>query len=90
MIDVNIDLKPLSTTKICEIVISSRYLGLDEKLIVRSMQELSRRRMQDGDEFLFENYIEEKLQELPVLDFKVPDLKEIMDTIQSVSKGFKK
>jgi hypothetical protein len=66
---------PAATSeKLCEVVVASRYLGIMHEEAIFAMQELSRRR-DLGDEFNFENKIEEIYTSLP--KFKL-DMKEIM------------
>ena len=75
-----------STNKICEIVVSCRYLSLDKEISIICMKELSRRRIKNIDNSNFEDIIEQKLKEMPALDFKIPDLVEILSTIKNISK----
>lgn len=68
-----------SSTKLADIVLSFRYLGLYKELSVSAMEELAKRRL-DGDSFQYEKYIEDNLNNLPKLDFKVPDFNNILKT----------
>lgn len=54
----------MPSERLCEIIISHRYLGLFEKESIKAMEELSRRRS-CGDQFEFELYIENNLNKLP-------------------------
>lgn len=62
-----------SSTKLAEMVIAYRYLGLYQEISIAAMEELSARR-NAGDTFEYEAYIKEKMDGLPKLDFKMPDL----------------
>ena len=66
-----------TSQKICSMIVCDRYFGIDENLAIACMEELGNRRLQ-GDEFDFEGYIDEKLNELPKLDFSVPDLRSVL------------
>ena len=63
--------------KLCEIVVSGRYLGFNQELSVICMEELSRRRS-EGSNFDFELFIDNSLNNLPKLDFSVLNLKDIL------------
>jgi len=71
-----------TSQKICSMIVCDRYFGIDEELAIACMEELSNRRLL-GDDFDFENYIDEKLNELPKLDFSIPDIKSILGNIIS-------
>ena len=70
------------TTKLADIIIANRYLGLYKDLAVTAMEELSKRRM-SGDNFQYEQYIEDELKKLPKLDFTLPALGSLFDKIGS-------
>lgn len=61
------DLSNRSPQDLCDIVISNRYLGVFEGYATACMIELARRR-QNGETFLFEEYIETELGELPKIE----------------------
>jgi hypothetical protein len=67
-----------SSEKLCEMVVSDRYLGFNREAAILCMQELSNRRI-NGDVFNFEDYIEEEFNKLPKLDFSIVDLRTIMN-----------
>lgn len=69
-----------STIKLCEMVISCRYLNLDEEIIILCMTELGSRRSA-GDDFKFENFIDEKLKELPEINLSIADFKGLANSI---------
>lgn len=69
-----IDINNFTNVKLCDIIVSSRYLGTMSELAVNCMKELSNRRQQ-GDDFDYELYISEISKKLP--DFKI-DLKKKM------------
>lgn len=73
------------STKLADVVISFRYLGLHKELSIASMEELAKRRI-TGDTFQFEKYIEDNLQSLPKLDFKLPNLDNILKNFGNMKK----
>jgi hypothetical protein len=84
--DVKLDLEQVkhqvpsfSNEKLCEMIVCDRYFGFDQKISIICMEELAKRRSQ-GDLFAFEGYIDQKYKELPVLDFKIPDLRTALQT----------
>lgn len=54
--------------KLCEMIVCDRYLGFNEEISVICMEELAKRR-ENGDDFNFEEYIENSLKTLPILNF---------------------
>lgn len=76
--DFNIDvikskIPTYSSKKLCEMIVCDRYFGCYKDMAALCMEELSKRR-QEGDNFNFEEVINNSMKELPVLDFAVPDL----------------
>lgn len=63
--------------KLCEMIVCDRYFGFGQRIDIMCMEELAKRRLA-GDTFNFESYIEEQYKELPVLDLKTPDLREVL------------
>lgn len=78
LIKKNID--KYNSQKLCEMIICHRYLGLTPELSIICMEELASRRVA-GDNFDFENYIELKLKELPILDFTMPSTSNIISVL---------
>jgi len=74
-----------TSEKLCEIIVSNRYLGIFSELVVPCMEELSKRRL-NGSNFDYENYIEKSFQELPVIESNVLDIGSL---IFNLNKGFK-
>lgn len=74
-----------SAIKLADIVIANRYLGLYKNLAIDAMAELGKRRV-GGDSFQYEVYIEDKLKELPKLDFSLPALGSLFDQIRTFKK----
>lgn len=66
--------------KLCDMIVCDRYLGFNEEAALMCMEELAVRRA-NGDEFEFEVYIEQAQKEMPVLDFSIPDLRNILSQI---------
>jgi hypothetical protein len=69
--------------KLCQIIVSNRYLNMNKDLAILAMQELSKRR-QLGDDFNFEEFIEKSLEELPKINFSMPDLRMILSNISGM------
>jgi hypothetical protein len=63
--------------KLCEMIVCDRYFGFGKRIDIMCMEELAKRRVA-GDTFDFESYIEQQYKELPVLDLKTPDLREVL------------
>ena len=74
------DLPNYDSKKLCDIIISDRYLGFDPDLALSCMQELGQRRV-NGDIFDFEGYIEKEYNQLPKLDFTMPDFSSSLNKI---------
>lgn len=66
-----------NSKKLCEMIVCDRYFGCYKEVALACMEELSNRRVA-GDTFDFETYIEKSLAELPVLDFGLPDLGNVL------------
>jgi hypothetical protein len=85
MEDILTNLPEYSTTKLCEIIVCDRYLGINHSFSTACMEELSRRR-DNGDTFSFEDYIEEQLNSLPKLEINMPGLR---DALVKIISGIK-
>lgn len=81
--DIRKNITQYSSLKLCEMIVCDRYLGFDKEITVFCMEELARRR-NNGDNFKFEEYIENSKKELPVLDFSMPDLRTVLN--QAIGK----
>lgn len=66
-----------SNEKLCEMIVCDRYFGFNEKIAPVCMEELGRRRIA-GDTFDFENYIDQAYKSLPVMNNKMPDIREVL------------
>jgi hypothetical protein len=83
--DVKLDLDKIrenlptySSEKLCEMIVTDRYLGFGQKFDTMCMEELAKRRIA-GDTFNFEKYIEESQKDLPALEFgSLPDIRTIL------------
>lgn len=76
-----------SSQKLCDMIVCARYFKFDNEISISCMKELSGRRS-NGEIFDFENYIEKSYNELPELQFSIPDLRSIL--IQVVMNKIKK
>lgn len=70
-------LHEFSQEKLCEIIVCNRYFGTHQNLAIACMEELAKRRI-NGEVFDFEAYIDKSFQELPRLDFQLPEISSIM------------
>ena len=91
--DVKLDIEKIkenlpqySNEKICEMIVCDRYLGFGKKISTVCMEELAKRRLA-GDTFHFESYIDKVKNELPVLDFSMPDLRDILNQAINLRKN---
>lgn len=66
------NLDKYSSQKLSEMIITHRYFGFYPNIAVAAMEELSKRRC-NGDNFDYEKHIEEGLNSLPKLNFKIGD-----------------
>lgn len=74
-----------TSEKLCSIVASNRYLNFNNELSILAMEELGKRRSL-GSPFNYEDYIEDYLKDLPKLDFKIPDIRSLMDQLSGKFK----
>lgn len=63
-----------SNNKLCEIVVANRYLGVMREEAIMCMEELAKRRA-NGDNFDYENHIEQLIKTLPKIHL---DMSKIM------------
>lgn len=66
-----------SQEKLCEIIVCERYFGCYKDLALQCMEELAKRRI-NGEQFDFESYIEKSFNDLPKLEFTVPDISAVL------------
>jgi len=74
-----------ASTKLADVVIMARYIGLYKDLSVDAMKELSDRRVA-GDSFKFEEYIEDNLSKLPKLNFTMPSIASLIGMFKGMGK----
>lgn|SRR5574339_1208402 len=77
-----------TSQKLCEMIVCERYVGFYPEVSVLCMEELGKRR-EAGDEFQFEDYIDEAYKTLPKLDFTVPDLRSVLTTLVTATQKAK-
>lgn len=70
-----------TSQKLCDIIVCDRYLGLMNDLSILCMKELVLRR-EKNEIFNFEEYIDQKYNELPKIDFSFPDIGTIIKSIK--------
>jgi len=66
-----------SSQKLCEMIICDRYFGCYRDIAIMCMTELASRRV-NGDDFQFEKVIDEGYKQLPVLNFALPNIRDIL------------
>jgi len=81
------NLPKYNSQKLCEMIVCDRYFGCYKEIALMCMEELASRRIA-GDEYNFEDYIESAFTELPVLNFNIPDLGDVLR--QVISRKLKK
>jgi hypothetical protein len=69
-----------TSEKLCEMIVCERYFGFHPDVAVMCMEELAKRRI-GGDNFSFEDYIENAFNALPKLEFKMPDLRSVLNSV---------
>jgi hypothetical protein len=75
-----------TSKKLCAIIVSSRYFKLDASMQVLCMHELASRR-EKGDDFIFEEYIEQQFKSLPTLDFSLPSFMDVLAKYGNIAGG---
>jgi len=80
-----VNVKQFLSDKLCDIIVSHRYLGFNEGAAIICMEELADRR-KNGDSFQFESIIDDKQKELPEISFSVPDLRSVLGQITNTLK----
>lgn len=83
---VKINLPQYSSEKLCEMIVCDRYFGFGQAISELCMQELANRRT-SGNDFNFETYIQQEHDKLPKLDFKLPDLRTVLQNAINLKKG---
>lgn len=74
-----------SSEKLCEMIVADRYFGINQEVAVACMEELSARRV-SGDDFAFEQFIDDTYSKLPPLNFTIPDLRTTLQQALKVKK----
>lgn len=82
---VKANIPSFSSEKLCEMIVCDRYFSFNPEMSMLCMQELAIRRAA-GDEFVFEDYIEQAYNQLPKITFNVPDLKATLIQMMKMSK----
>ena len=88
MNEINDNIPNQSSVKLADMIVCYRYLGLYKDASVLAMEELGKRRM-NGDEFDYEQYIKEKIAELPKMDAKKPGIGSILGMLGKFMGGGK-
>lgn len=70
-----------SSIKLCDIIITYRYIGMFKDLYKLCMEELGNRRAA-GDDFDFEKYIESNLIDMPKIEFNISNLSDAIDNMK--------
>lgn len=75
-----------SSERLCDVIITYRYFGLNKDLSISAMEELAKRRS-SGDEFLYENYIDKNLKELPSLNFNIKNVDGLIQSFRGTKRA---
>lgn len=67
------NLKSATNQALCQIILSYRYLGIYKEQTVICMEELSFRRS-NGDDFIYEDFIDKLLKDLPEIRMNLKDI----------------
>lgn len=79
------NLPSYSSQKLCEMIVCDRYFGCYKEMAIMCMEELANRRIA-GSTFDFESHIDKCYNELPKLDFSIPDLGDVLR--QAIGRKF--
>jgi hypothetical protein len=79
------NISKFSMKKLADVIVMSRYIGIYKDLAISAMEELSARRS-NGNNFNYEEYINDNFNKLPKINFSIPSLNNIIDNL----KGFRK
>jgi hypothetical protein len=71
------NIKNYDSQKLAEMIVCDRYFGCYRDLAIICMQELARRRA-SGDNFAFEEYIEQSFKQLPELKLTGLNLRDLV------------
>lgn len=74
---VKLNIPTYSSKKLCEMIVCDRYFGCYKEMALLCMEELANRRIL-GDNFNFEEFINNSMSDLPPLNFQIPDLGSIL------------
>lgn len=69
------------TPVLCEMITCNRYFKINNELTIICMEELAKRRV-NGDNFNFEEFIENSLNDLPKIDLSIPNIKDLFGKIK--------
>jgi hypothetical protein len=70
--------------KLADIIVAHRYLGVCKNLYIPCMEELARRRI-FGDNWSFEEYIEDQLNSMPKIQFNLTDVNMAIEQLKKMS-----
>lgn len=77
------NISSFTSEKLCEMIVSNRYLTIDKQIDGICMKELSHRRI-NGDQFDFEGYIKEIGKDLPDLKVNLPNIKHMVSSMINI------
>ena len=82
------NLKSFTVKKLCEIIVTARYLGSMKDEAIFCMEELARRRA-EGDTFDYESFIDSEMKKLPNFQINVKEKMKVGGFDISFLKGIK-
>lgn len=82
------NLKSFPVKKLCEIIVTARYLGSMKTEAISCMEELARRRS-EGETFDYESFIETEVKKLPNIQINMKEKMQIGGLDIALLKGIK-
>lgn len=73
-----------TSVRLCDIIVANRYLGFYKALQIPCMEELAKRRIA-GDQYEFEQYIEDQLKDMPKIEFDLTNLSAALEQLKKMS-----
>lgn len=74
-------LPEFKSIKLADLVVAHRYLGFYKELYVPCMEELAKRRIA-GDNWDFEQYIEDQINDMPKISFNLNDVNAAIEQLK--------
>lgn len=82
--EIIVKIPEFKSAKLADIIVAHRYLGFYKNLYVPCMEQLAKRRIA-GDDWDFEQYIENQINDMPKLSFNLNDLNAALVQLKKMS-----